>query len=285
MGFQRAGLSWARAGGRRHREARRASRREWRSRERAPGGSGQAACCRACGAGSGLSSAGQARGWASWARRPPGLQTSTVGMLEARPSGIEGEKFCPSPAAFQGLRPGPAAGGPGGSHAAGLAWARSASGVRPRRLAGPPRSGRFSPARALGPWFPPGSRGGASGRGPATPPRRGPGLSRRPPAASAARALLAQPGRTAGAWGRGPRSAGSPQLLAPPKMTICHSIKVSGQLMEEPGSATPGQNGLLPRIGEVQMLNAEHCVLSQAGPPPRPQVRPVDSSGVKGSGH
>lgn len=93
-------------------------------------------------------------------------------------------------------------------------------------------------------------------------------------------------GRTAGAWGRSPRAAGSPQLLAPPKMTICHSIKVSGQLMGEPGSATPGQNGLLPRIGEVQMLNAEHCALSQSAPhPTRPQVRRVDSSGVKGSGH
>lgn len=75
-------------------------------------------------------------------------------------------------------------------------------------------------------------------------------------------------GRTAGAWGRSPRAAGRAQLLATSKMTICHSIKVSGQLMGEPGSATPGQNGLLPRIGEVQMLNAEHCALSQPWPPP-----------------
>lgn len=188
-----------------------------------------------------------------------------------------------------GRLPGPEAGPgcrrPGGSHAAGLAWARSASGVG---LGG--WQGRRDPAvfrrRGLsGPGFL--RERGAARLAEAQRPRRAAGR-----ACPAGRLLPLLParcwhsrGRTAGAWGRGPRSAGSPQLLAPPKMTICHSIKVSGQLMEEPGSATPGQNGLLPRIGEVQMLNAEHCVLSQAGPPPRPQVRPVDSSGVKGSGH
>lgn len=93
-----------------------------------------------------------------------------------------------------------------------------------------------------------------------------------PLAVRAARAAAPLAG-SAGAGPLGPGAAAPARRAArsfwrPPKMTICHSIKVSGQLMGEPGSATPGQNGLLPGIGEVQMLNAEHCALSPSRPPP-----------------
>lgn len=179
-------------------------------------------------------------------------------MPEPGPSGTEGETFCPSASAFQCPRSGPARGCPGGRRATGLVL-----GTRPGRLAEALGSGRFSLARPLGPRFPLGVAE------PCVWPRPiGPDMSRRPPAVWLPAPCWQRRGRTAGAWGRSPRAAGSPQLLAPPKMTICHSIKVSGQLMGEPGSATPGQNGLLPRIGEVQMLNAEHCAPSQGWPPP-----------------
>lgn len=138
-----------------------------------------------------------------------------------------------------------------------LAGACFAPCARPGRLAGAPKSS-FSRERRP-----------RVGLRPAIPPR--PRAGRVPKAAC----CLCHP-PFAGRAGPGPLGPGaaaparlaSLELLAPSKMTICHSIKVSGQLMGEPGSATPGQNGLLPGIGEVQMLNAEHCALSQSRPPP-----------------
>lgn len=153
------------------------------------------------------------------------------------------------------------------SGARGLDRAWTVWGARPGRLVRALGTG-YSPVRPLRRLFPQGARGHAFGRDPPSPP-----LPRAscclccPPLVGWAGAGPLGP-RTAGAWGRSPCAAGSPQLLAPPKMTICHSIKVSGQLMGEPGSATSGQNGLLPRIGEVQMLNAEHCAHSQSRPLP-----------------
>lgn len=170
-------------------------------------------------------------------------------MLEYGPSGTDGEKFCPFSAAFQGPRPNlglPCVGR--------FAWEAGKGAIGARG---------FSPAWPLRPLVTQGVRGRAFGLSPPSLPRQRAACCLCRPAP-----CWQGPGRTAGAWGRSPRAAGSPQLLAPQKMTICHSIKVSGQLMGEPGSATSGQNGLLPRIGEVQMLNAEHCALSQSRPPP-----------------
>lgn len=176
------------------------------------------------------------RGWANWGHAGLRSRRSGPRMLEPGPSGIEGEKLCPSSAAYQGPRP---------------VWARGCPGdTEPHR-----------PASGAGPggwqrrWDLVSSRsaGCASGGGPRTPP---------PPLAGRAGAGPLGPGAAA------PARRAARSFWRPPKMTICHSIKVSGQLMGEPGSATSGQNGLLPRIGEVQMLNAEHCALSQSRPPP-----------------
>lgn len=215
-----------------------------------------------------------AGGRANWAWTPAcwrearRLQTSTLGpgMQEPGPSSIGGKTFCPPSAAFQGPRPGQARGCPGGRRATGLAWPvcvghstwDAGRGARIRD---------FSPARPLRLWFPLEVRGHAFGRGPPPRPRAGhvPKAARRPcrlPLAGRARAGPLGPGAAA------PARLAARSFWRPRKMTICHSIKVSGQLMGEPGSATPGQNGLLPRIGEVQMLNAEHCALSQPRPPP-----------------
>lgn len=77
-------------------------------------------------------------------------------------------------------------------------------------------------------------------------------------------------GRTAGAGGpQPPAQPAAPRLLASPKMTICHSIKVSGQLMGEPGSATPGQNGLLPGRGRSSNVKCRDIVPGpNSGPTP-----------------
>lgn len=161
-------------------------------------------------------------------------------MLDPGPSGREGEKLCLSPAAYQGPRPG---------------WARGCPGdTEPQACAGP-RPGEVG--RGAGIWFPLLVWGCLAAEA------RRPRCRRRRPSPPA------EPGQDR--WGLGlqpPARRAASSFWRPPKMTICHSIKVSGQLMGEPGSATPGQNGLLPRIGEVQMLNAEHCGLSQARPPP-----------------
>lgn len=173
--------------------------------------------------------------------------------------GLDRQRFCPLSAAFQGWRPGQAPGWPSSGLVCVWPSVWELAGTlgpsdRPRGLLG----------RGFLQVLLPGVR--PTSADPVAPAGRASSAWRLLPLPPAP--CWQSPGRTAGAWGRSPRAAGRPQLLAPPKMTICHSIKVSGQLMGEPGSATPGQNGLLPRIGEVQMLNAEHCALSQSGAPP-----------------
>lgn len=179
----------------------------------------------------------------------------------------------PAPRGSRGLRPERSSreGAPGGSVRAacgGRATPRDRhSGLDGGLLAKGLTGSRRRRSGPLWRAFPLPVRGCAFGRGPGSPaaPAGTPeGRPLPPPPAP----CWQSPAGAAGAWGCGPRAAGSLQLLAPLKMTICHSIKVSGRLKGEPGSATPGQNGLLPRIGEVQMLNAEHRALSQARPPP-----------------
>lgn len=91
----------------------------------------------------------------------------------------------------------------------------------------------------------------------------GPRPAREPPAAGQDR------------WGRGPQppaQPAAPRLLASPKMTICHSIKVSGQLMGEPGSATPGQNGLLPGRGRSSNVKCRDIVPGPSSGPTPPMA-------------
>lgn len=241
--------------------ARMASGREGRSGKGALGGSGQAACSRRASS-LGLDGSLLARGLEASDLDDRARDAGTWAFRYRRQNILSSFGRLPGPEAGPGSRL------PGRTPCHRPSLGLSALATRLGMLAGAPGSATFRRRGHVGSgflWECEATRLAEAQR-PAAPAGRARPEGRLPPAPPAP--CWQSQGRTAGAWGRSPCAAGSPQLLAAPKMTICHSIKVSGQLMGEPGSPTPGQNGLLPRIGEVQMLNAEHCALSQPRPPP-----------------
>lgn len=158
-----------------------------------------------------------AGGRANWAWTPAcwrearRLQTSTLGpgMQEPGPSSIGGKTFCPPSAAFQGSRL------PGRTpcHRPSLACLRWPldlgcwQGRQDPRLFSRAATQALVSSESAGPRVWP--RPTAAPAGWARPEGRPPPLQPAP--------CWQSQGRTAGAWGRSPRAAGSPQLLAAPK--------------------------------------------------------------------